>query len=43
MSQHCGWQSGAGVVRYLKFREPYMVEPSGCQHANKTGMIVINK
>ncbi|MFN9904546.1 MAG: hypothetical protein ACK56F_00285, partial [bacterium] len=26
MSQYCGWQSRAGVVRYLKFREPYTVE-----------------
>jgi hypothetical protein len=42
-SQYCGWQSRAGVVRYLKFREPYTVEPSACRHANKTGMIVINK
>ncbi|MFN9901084.1 MAG: hypothetical protein ACK55Z_20350, partial [bacterium] len=39
MSQYCGWQSRAGVVRYLKFREPYTVEPSACRHANKTGMI----
>ncbi len=30
-------------MRYLKFREPYTVEPSACRHANKTGMIVINK
>jgi hypothetical protein len=37
MSQYCGWQSGAGVVRYKKFREPYTVEPSACRHANKTG------
>jgi hypothetical protein len=43
MSQYCGWQSRAGVVRYLKFREPITVEPSACPHANKTGMIVINK
>ncbi len=43
MSQYCGWQSRAGVVRYLKFCEPYTVEPSACRHANKTGMIVINK
>jgi hypothetical protein len=42
-SQYCGWQSRAGVVRYLKFREPYTVETSTCRHANKTGMIVINK
>jgi hypothetical protein len=34
---------GGGVVRYLKFREPYTVEPSACRHANKTGMIVVNK
>ncbi len=43
MSQYCGWQSRAGVVRYLKFHEPYTVEPSACRHAKKTGMIVINK
>jgi hypothetical protein len=43
MSQYCGWQNRAGVVRYLKFRKPYTVEPSACRHANKTGMIVINK
>ncbi len=42
-SQYCGWQSRAGAVKYLKFREPYMVEPSACRHANKTGMTVINK
>ncbi len=28
MSQYCGWQSRAGGVRYLKFCEPYTVEPS---------------
>ncbi len=43
MSQYCGWQSRAGVVRYLKFWEPYTVEPAACRHANKTGMLVINK
>jgi hypothetical protein len=43
MSQYCGWQSRAGIVRSLKFREPITVEPSACRHANKTGMIVINK
>jgi hypothetical protein len=43
MSQYCGWQSRAGVVRYSKFREPYTVELSACGHANKTGMIVISK
>jgi hypothetical protein len=29
MSQYCGWQSRAGVVRYLKFRKPYTM--STCQ------------
>jgi len=31
MSQYCGWQSGAGVMRYLKFREPYTMELSACR------------
>jgi hypothetical protein len=43
LSQYCGWQSRAGVVRYLKFREPYMVEPATFRHANKTGMLMIHK
>jgi hypothetical protein len=43
LSQYCGWKSRAGVVRYLKFREPYMVEPAACRHANKTGMLAIHK
>jgi hypothetical protein len=43
LSQYCGWQIRAGVVRYLKFREPYMVEPAACRHANKTGMLAIHK
>ncbi len=43
LSQYCGWQSRAGVVRYLKFREPYTVGPAACCHADKTGMLVINK
>jgi hypothetical protein len=30
-------------MRYLKFHEPYTVEPSACRHANKTDMIMINK
>ena len=42
-SQYCGWQSRAGVVRYLKFREPYTVEPSACRGAIKTGMLKIEK
>jgi hypothetical protein len=43
LSQYCGWQSRAGVVRYLKFREPYTVGPAACCLADKTGMLVINK
>jgi hypothetical protein len=43
LSQYCRWQSRAGVLRYLKFREPYMVEPAVCAHANKTGMLVIKQ
>jgi hypothetical protein len=30
-------------VRYLKFREPYTVEPAACCHTNKTEMLMINK
>jgi hypothetical protein len=30
-------------VRYLKFREPYLVEPPAYPHANKTGMLMIHK
>jgi hypothetical protein len=43
LSQYCGWQSMVVVVRYLKLREPYTVEPAACRHANKTGMLMINK
>jgi hypothetical protein len=43
LSQYCGWQSRGGVVRYLKFREPYTVEPAACRQAKKTDMLVINK
>ncbi len=30
-------------MRYLNFREPYMVEPAACRLANKTGMLMINR
>jgi hypothetical protein len=43
LSQCCGWKIRADVVRYLKFWEPYTVEPAACRHANMTGMLVINK
>ncbi len=28
VSQYCGWQSRAGIMRYQRFREPYTVEPA---------------
>ncbi|OBQ34892.1 MAG: hypothetical protein AN484_26470, partial [Aphanizomenon flos-aquae WA102] len=31
MSQYCGMWSAAGVVRYLKFREPKNVDPAACR------------
>jgi hypothetical protein len=43
LSQYCGWQSRAGVVSFLKFREPYTVETAACRHANKTRMLMISK
>ncbi len=43
LCQYCGWHSRAGVVIYLKFREPYTVEPAACRQSNKTGMLVIDK
>jgi hypothetical protein len=42
LSQYCGWQSRAGVVRYLNFRKTYMVEPAVCGHVNKTGILTIH-
>ncbi|OBQ32264.1 MAG: hypothetical protein AN484_28110, partial [Aphanizomenon flos-aquae WA102] len=33
MSQYCGMWSAAGVVRYLKFREPKNVDPAACRRA----------
>ncbi len=40
--QYCGWQSRAGVVQYLKFREPLTIEPSDCRILAKTYKIKIN-
>lgn len=46
-SQYCGYFSRAGVVDYIKFREPKVVEPSDCRQAfnnkgkfNIDGMVV---
>jgi hypothetical protein len=32
-SQYCGHSSAAGVTRYLKFREPLIVDPVECARA----------
>jgi hypothetical protein len=42
-SQYCGHSSGAGVTRYLKFREPLIVDPMECARAkDSNGNITIN-
>jgi hypothetical protein len=42
-SQYCGHSSAAGVTRYLKFREPLLVNPTDCAAAkDKNGNITIN-
>ena len=41
-SQYCGWHSWAGIIRTLKFREPYVIEPAACRNAVKTGFLMIN-
>jgi hypothetical protein len=33
VSQHCGHISAAGVTRYLRFREPLLVEANSCRKA----------
>jgi hypothetical protein len=33
VSQYCGHSSAAGVTRYLRFREPLLVEASSCRKA----------
>lgn len=40
-SQYCGMFSAAGVTRYLKFREPYTVEPRDCRAARNTGKLAV--
>jgi hypothetical protein len=42
VSQYCGHSSAAGVTRYLRFREPLLVEPKSCREAlNDAGNITI--
>ena len=41
-SQFCGFQSRAGVVRYLKFRELLTIEPVDCRISAKISRIKIN-
>jgi hypothetical protein len=42
-SQYCGHSSAAGVTRYLKFREPLLVNPVDCAAAkDNSGNITIN-
>jgi hypothetical protein len=36
-SQYCGHSSAAGVTRYLKFREPLLVNPVDCAAAKDNG------
>jgi hypothetical protein len=33
VSQYCGHSSAAGVTRYLRFREPLLVEANSCRKA----------
>ena len=41
-STYCGFQSRAGVPRYVKFRTPLTIEPSDCRLSAKLGKIKIN-
>jgi hypothetical protein len=36
ISQYCGHSSAAGVTRYIRFREPLLVEPEMCRRAQMT-------
>jgi len=42
VSKYCGWQSRAGVTRYIKFRKPYTTEPAAFRNTVKTGYQMIN-
>jgi len=42
-TQYCGHSSAAGVLRYLKFRQPLLVEPAVCRAAKaRKGKISVN-
>ena len=41
-STYCGFQSGAGVPRYVKFRTPLTIEPADCRISAKLGKIKIS-
>jgi hypothetical protein len=41
-STFCGFQSRAGVPRYVKFRTPLTIKPSDCRLSAKLGRIKIN-
>ncbi len=42
VSQYCGHFSSAGVMRYIRFREPKSLEAWECSQAKKNGKVVIN-
>ncbi len=42
MTTYCGFQSGAGVPRYVKFRTPLTIEPTDCRISAKLGKIKIS-
>jgi hypothetical protein len=42
ISQYCGMFSAAGVARYIRFREPRMLEAWEWRQARKSGKIIIN-
>ncbi len=42
MATFCGFQSGARVPRYVRFRMPLTIEPSDCRLLAKLGKIKIS-
>jgi hypothetical protein len=42
VSQYCQHFSSAGVTRYIRFREPKLLEAWECHQARKNGKVVIN-
>jgi hypothetical protein len=41
MSQHCGFNSVGGVLRYLTFKEPRRVEAQDYRAAKEKGKMVV--